>query len=164
MNTSHTLRALTLALLMLSCVASSALGGILIVANKAAQTLTVSVDGQRLYSWPTSTGREGYDTPAGTYSVIPSCTRAGWVSAVEWDVELKNPICFRFAGVYQSKSGPVNMYDSIHGMNAPGVGQPHSHGCIRLSNEHSDILFPLVEARLGETTVVVVGATKKRRK
>jgi L,D-transpeptidase catalytic domain len=39
----------------------------LIEIDKFAQRMTVTVNGQRLYEWPVSTGGSGYDTPSGTF-------------------------------------------------------------------------------------------------
>jgi lipoprotein-anchoring transpeptidase ErfK/SrfK len=36
--------------------------------DKAAQEMTVFVDGVELYSWPVSTGAQGYSTPSGSYT------------------------------------------------------------------------------------------------
>jgi hypothetical protein len=46
---------------------SSATADVLITVDKAAQRMSVSVDGQPIYSWPVSTGRRGYETPTGTF-------------------------------------------------------------------------------------------------
>ena len=35
--------------------------------DKAAQQMTVAVDGQALYTWKVSTGKAGYSTPSGTF-------------------------------------------------------------------------------------------------
>src|SRR6202035_5491534 len=35
--------------------------------DKSAQRMAVSVDGKMRYSWPVSTGRDGYGTPDGTF-------------------------------------------------------------------------------------------------
>ena len=48
--------------------AAPARADLLIQIDKAAQQMTVSADGEQLYTWPVSTGRAGYDTPDGAYS------------------------------------------------------------------------------------------------
>src|SRR3954453_222338 len=40
---------------------------LLIVVDKSAQRMSVSIDGTPRFIWKVSTGRRGYDTPAGSY-------------------------------------------------------------------------------------------------
>ena len=48
----------------------SAQAQVLITVDKAAQRMTVTVNGEERYSWPVSTGMAGYATPAGSF--VPS--------------------------------------------------------------------------------------------
>ena len=41
---------------------------VLISINKISQKMTVSVDGEKTYVWPVSTGAPGYSTPSGTFT------------------------------------------------------------------------------------------------
>jgi hypothetical protein len=52
-------RAATIVLLVLG---QSANADLLTNIDKSAQRMTVTVNGQRLYDWPVSTGSSGYDT------------------------------------------------------------------------------------------------------
>ena len=40
---------------------------VVISVSKISQKMTVTVDGEKEYSWKVSTGAPGYDTPSGTY-------------------------------------------------------------------------------------------------
>jgi lipoprotein-anchoring transpeptidase ErfK/SrfK len=55
---------------------------ILITIDKAAQTMTVSVDGKERYDWPVSTGRPAYSTPSGIFT--PTSMNKIWYSK-QWD-------------------------------------------------------------------------------
>ena len=40
---------------------------VMIIIDKSAQKMTVTVNGEDRYTWPVSTGRDGYDTPSGDH-------------------------------------------------------------------------------------------------
>ena len=40
---------------------------LLIAVDKSTQRMTVTVNGQRMYDWPVTTGGRDYDTPSGTF-------------------------------------------------------------------------------------------------
>src|SRR5262245_19733418 len=69
---------------------------IVINIDKAAQEMTVFVDGVELYTWPVSTGMRGYSTPSGTYTA--SSMNKIWYSK-QWDnAPMPNAIFFTKAG------------------------------------------------------------------
>ena len=104
---------------------------LLIAIDKSSQRMTVSQDGARLYTWPVSTGISRYDTPAGTFT--PFRMEKDHFSR-EWDdAPMPNSIFFTTRG------------HAIHGTNHTSIGRPASHGCVRLSVEHSAMLFDLVK-------------------
>ena len=47
--------------------AQPARANVMIIIDKSAQKMTVTVDGEERYVWPVSTGRAGYDTPSGDF-------------------------------------------------------------------------------------------------
>ena len=117
------------------------------VPAKATAVVTIDLATQRLhvesttgtYDWPVSTARAGYVTPTGSYGVE------------------------RMAEVYHSKK-----YDNapmphaiffyygfaIHGTNeVKHLGQPASHGCIRLAPANATKLFNMVKAEGGSITI-----------
>lgn len=104
---------------------------ILAVVDLSDQRLSLYVADELTYVWPVSTGREGYATPTGEW-------RAQWLSAdhhsskYDW---APMPWSVFFYGGY-----------AIHGTTEiDDLGQPASHGCIRLLPENAKILFGLVE-------------------
>ncbi|HZH50542.1 MAG TPA: L,D-transpeptidase [Microvirga sp.] len=138
----------TSAILLLAAftLASPAVGAeVSIVVDKTSQRMTVSVDGVERYSWPVSTGMQGYATPTGTFA--PS-RMAKMHYSREWDnAPMPNSIFFTDAG------------HAIHGSRAIGrLGSPASHGCVRLEPRKASILFDLVMAEgLANTKIEITG-------
>ena len=126
------------------CVASiPARAEVLIVVDKTAQQMTVSVDGQPRWIWPVSTGRPGYATPSGRFR--PFRMEADHYSK-EWDeAPMPYSIFFTMEG------------HAIHGsFETKNLGRRASHGCIRLSPQHAAALYALVRERgVSDARVVV---------
>ena len=140
--------ALTGAVLALAAPAP-ARANILITVDKAAQQMTVTVDGDPRYIWPVSTGRMGYNTPSGAFT--PSSMEREHYSR-QWDnAPMPHSIFFTHEG------------HAIHGTNHAINGQAASHGCVRLSEAHAAILYALVRAEgMAKTRVVLTGHIRGR--
>lgn len=126
---------------------SKAQADLLIRVDKAAQRMTVTVDGAQRYVWPVSTGRHGYITPSGSYT--PFRLEEDHYSK-EWDdAPMPHSVFFTREG------------HAIHGsFDTKRLGSPASHGCVRLSPAHAATLFALVKKEgLGNTKVVLGGET-----
>jgi lipoprotein-anchoring transpeptidase ErfK/SrfK len=120
---------------------------VLVNIDKPTQEMTVFVDGVEQYSWPVSTGLPGYSTPSGTYTT--SSMNKMWYSK-QWDnAPMPHAIFFTKRG------------HAIHGtLETKKLGNPASHGCVRLSPENASTLFALVgEKGLENTEVVLNGDT-----
>lgn len=119
---------------------------ILIRVDKAAQIMTVDVDGAQLYVWPVSTGiAPSYDTPAGEFK--PFRMERTHFSR-EWDdAPMPNSIFFTQDG------------HAIHGSgHVKNLGRPASHGCVRLAPENAATLFNLIrQHKMANTRVVLTG-------
>jgi len=129
--------------------AQSASANVMIIIDKSAQKMTVTVDGEDRYAWPVSTGRPGYDTPSGEFQ--PFRMERDHFSR-EWDdAPMPNSVFFTKIG------------HAIHGtFDAKNLGQPASHGCVRLSRENAATLFALVkEEGVFNTRVRLIGDTPK---
>jgi lipoprotein-anchoring transpeptidase ErfK/SrfK len=120
---------------------------VLVTIDKPTQEMTVFVDGIEQYSWQVSTGLPGYSTPSGTYTA--SSMNKIWYSK-QWD---NAPMPH---AVFFTKRG-----HAIHGtQETKKLGNPASHGCVRLSPENAETLFNLVaEKGLKNTEVVLTGDT-----
>jgi len=126
-------------------VAGPATAGVEISVDTFAQQMTVSIDGSRIYTWPVSTGRQGYATPAGSFR--PFRMEREHYSR-EWDeAPMPNLIFFTERG------------HAIHGTRSTvALGSPVSHGCVRLAPDNAALLFDLVQAHgLADTEVEIVG-------
>ena len=124
---------------------SSAQAAILITIDKATQKMTGDVDGDTRWVWPVSTGRRGYDTPAGSFR--PFRLEEDHYSK-EWD---EAPMPY---SIFFTSEG-----HAIHGSyETRNLGQRASHGCVRISPSNAETLFRLVEREgLGKARVVVRG-------
>jgi lipoprotein-anchoring transpeptidase ErfK/SrfK len=108
--------------------------------DNARQRMTVMVDGAAAYSWPVSTARQGYETPAGNYYV--QRMERLWHSKKYHGAPMPHALFFE-GGL------------AIHGTSAVGqLGRRASHGCVRLSPKNARTLFELV-ARHGGAQVVI---------
>jgi hypothetical protein len=118
---------------------------ILIRVDKAAQLMTVTVDGEQRYSWKVSTGIADYDTPAGEFQAF-RMERDHF--SREWD---DAPMPY---SIFFTQEG-----HAIHGSyDVKRLGRPASHGCVRLAKENAAVLFDLVKAQgLKATRVVLTG-------
>ncbi len=139
--------------LLASAIAAALLGftypvaaAVLVTVDKSTQHMTVAVDGQPLYDWPVSTGAPGHDTPSGSFKAFRM--EADHYSK-EWDdAPMPNSIFFTTEG------------HAIHGSYAKTIGQPASHGCVRLAPQHAATLYKLVkEQGVLNTKVVLTGTT-----
>jgi L,D-transpeptidase catalytic domain len=116
---------------------------ILITIDKAAQKMTVDVDGATRWIWPVSTGRRGYDTPAGSFR--PFRLEEDHYSK-EWD-DAPMPYSIFFTGEGHA----------IHGSyETRNLGRPVSHGCVRIAPKNAEKLFTLVQREGLEKARVVV--------
>lgn len=125
---------------------SPAAADVLVTVDKSTQKMTVEVDGRVRYQWPVSTGQRGYDTPSGSFKAFRM--EADHFSK-EWDdAPMPHSIFFTYEG------------HAIHGSYAKTIGQPASHGCVRLAPENAATLFALVkEQGVLKTKVVLTGET-----
>ena len=125
--------------------AAPAHADLLIQIDKSAQQMTVSEDGNLLYTWPVSTGRAGYNTPNGAFT--PFRMDRDHYSR-EWD---DAPMPY---SIFFTKLG-----HAIHGTyEASHLGHAVSHGCVRLSVKHAAILWVLVKKnKMANTTVALTG-------
>lgn len=110
--------------------------------NITTQRLDVWVDGQRQYSWPVSTARRGYRTPAGSYRPERMYRRY-------------------FSRKYDNSPMPYSIFFhggyAIHGTSdLKRLGRPASHGCVRLHPGHAARLFTLVQTNGKNNTRIVI--------
>lgn len=117
---------------------------------------TVSISEQRMYLdvtrngvtqsyvWKVSTGRSGFETPFGSFK--PTWLSIDHVSKTYDNAPM--PFAVFFTGGY-----------AIHATDAVArLGQPASHGCVRLAPENAALFFDLVESFGKSSTRIVITA------
>jgi lipoprotein-anchoring transpeptidase ErfK/SrfK len=125
-----------------------------LVTGKPSVTATVSLSRQvmvlnvvdksglaRTYMWKVSTGKSGYRTPTGAWNPT-------WLSPNHWSKKYDAPMPFAvfFTGGY-----------AIHATDAVAkLGQPASHGCVRLAPENAAMFFELVRTYGKSNTRIMV--------
>jgi lipoprotein-anchoring transpeptidase ErfK/SrfK len=125
----------------IGAMAAPAAADIVITVDKSTQQLTVAVDGNQRYAWPVSTGLHG-GPPSGTFR--PERMERMWYSRAFGMAPMPHSIFFR---------GPF----AIHGTTMISrLGQPASHGCVRLHPDNATILFDLVAQEGPAKTRIVV--------
>jgi L,D-transpeptidase catalytic domain len=137
--------ALLLSALFAVAVIGTAQAEILIKIDKSSQRMTVSRDGEALYTWLVSTGRTGRATPSGSYTAFRMDANH---YSKEWDdAPMPHSIFFTKIG------------HAIHGTyETKKLGTPASHGCVRLSPAHAATLFAMVmHDGVTNTKVVLTG-------
>jgi hypothetical protein len=143
----HVLAPIAAAALCLALTALPAAARLLIEIDKSTQRMTVARDGAPLYNWPVSTGTRSYATPSGNFT--PFRMEKDHFSR-EWDdAPMPHSIFFTKIG------------HAIHGTeHLRAIGQPASHGCVRLEPKNARLLFGLVKQEgMANTRVVLTGAT-----
>ena len=119
------------AFVLLAVVPSAARANVQVEVDVGSQTMEVYVNGHLRHTWKVSTGRDGYETPGGEYSV--KRMEEEWYSKEYDDAPMPHAVFFN--GGY-----------AIHGTyDVKRLGRPASHGCIRLSPGNAARLFDLVE-------------------
>ncbi|MGO9430718.1 L,D-transpeptidase [Rhodoblastus sp.] len=116
--------------LLASALFSVANAKVLIRVDLGAQTMTVTDNDGQTHVWKVSSGRDGFETPTGTFNV----------QRLDAD---------HFSDEYDQSPMPYSIFFyegiAIHGTYQRGLGRPASHGCIRLSVENARMLYSWVE-------------------
>jgi len=116
--------------------------------DKATQRMSVFVNGIQEYSWKVSTGRGRYDTPVGSHK--PYRMHKMWYSRK-----------------YQMTPMPYSVFYNggyaVHGTKALWrLGQPASHGCVRLSTKNAKLFYGLVKQHGRLRTEIAINGTVKK--
>jgi L,D-transpeptidase catalytic domain len=141
----HRLALSVIAAFAVLAVASPARANVMILIDKSAQKMSVTVNGEDRYVWPVSTGRSGYDTPGGDFQ--PFRMEKDHFSR-EWD-DAPMPHSIFFSQIGHAIQGTSETRN---------LGRPASHGCVRLSTQNAATLFALVKQEgVFDTHVRLVG-------
>ena len=142
------MRSLFVTLSGLVLFAGAAQANVSITVDKNSQTMTVAVDGVERYRWPVSTGIPSYETPNGSFRTFRM--EADHFSKEFDDAPMPHSIFFTKIG------------HAIHGTDSESkLGNPASHGCVRLSRANASTLYALVEREgVLNTTVTLTGSSQ----
>jgi hypothetical protein len=142
------MHSLPVAALLLCAAMIPASAAVEIDINKDTQTMTVAVDGVAKYRWPVSSGLPAYETPNGSFKAFRMEEDH---YSKEWDdAPMPHSIFFTKRG------------HAIHGTDSVNrLGNPASHGCVRLSRANAATLFALVKQEgVLNTSVVLSGSSQ----
>jgi lipoprotein-anchoring transpeptidase ErfK/SrfK len=117
-------------ILLIGQFASPAKAKIMIYVDIDSQRMKVTNNNGRTYIWAVSSGREGFETPTGSFNV-------------------QRLDANHFSDEYDQAPMPYSIFFregfAIHGTNLSGLGRPVSHGCVRLSISNARLLYSWVE-------------------
>ena len=124
------------------CASQASAASLRATVDLSAQRMYVSIDGKSRYSWPVSTGKQGWETKPGLYT--PFAQREKFYSS-KWKMSLP----------YLTWIGQDGT--AIHGTyQSNRLGRTASHGCIRLSIGNAKTFYRLVEQHGMWGTQVIV--------
>jgi lipoprotein-anchoring transpeptidase ErfK/SrfK len=125
---------------------SSAQASIKVIVDKSEQTMRVYENGEKIYTWDVSTGRNDSWTKNGTFDVqflSPDHKSS------RYDDGNGNPAPMPWAIFF---NGNI----AIHGTTAVSVlGQRDSHGCVRLHPKNAKVLFGMVKQDTSQVQIIV---------
>ena len=142
------MRSFLVALAGLMLIATGAQAKVAITVDKDNQQMTVAVDEVVRYRWPVSTGIPSYETPNGSFRTFRM--EADHYSKEFDDAPMPHSIFFTKIG------------HAIHGTDSVNrLGNPASHGCVRLSRANAATLYALVEKEgVLNTNVTLTGSSQ----
>ena len=144
------------AIIAVVTLAQAAHANVMIIIDKSAQKMTVTVNGEDRYTWPVSTGRDGYDTPSGDFQ--PFRMEKDHFSR-EWDdAPMPHSIFFtrqghaihahcRLPARRQPQSKQRFDDQAVQPARRPGVPRPTAAASVRRNSVHirrNDVRFDLV--------------------
>ena len=116
----------------------------------------------QVYIYPIGIGKEGWNTPTGTMTIIQKCVNPTWIppeSIYKFRQSIGDPVKHV---VPPGPNNPLGKYKlrlsnpmyAIHGTTAPeGIGRRVSSGCIRLYPNDIEQLFPMV--KIGTKVIII---------
>jgi lipoprotein-anchoring transpeptidase ErfK/SrfK len=106
------------------------------------QRMDIYVNGEPTFAWKVSTAGEGYVTPKGTFK--PTRMHEMWYSKQYDNAPMPHSVFFHEGY-------------AVHATNAiKRLGQPASHGCIRLHPSNAADFYTLVQAFGAKNTSIVI--------
>lgn len=120
----------------------------------SSRQLTLNNGETQLKSYPIAVGREGWQTPTGSFQVMEMFEEPIWQNPFTGEIiqggDPRNPLGDYWIGFWTDGTNWVGMHGTPH---PETVGTAASHGCIRLYNSDIEELFTLIQ--LGTPVTVV---------
>lgn len=103
-------------------------------------------EGEELISsYPVAIGREGWETPTGSFQILQKVEHPSWEHPFTGDVippGPENPLGVRWLGFWTDGQNFIGFHGTP---NEELIGQAVSHGCVRMRNQDIIALFDKVE-------------------
>lgn len=106
------------------------------------QRVYVMKGGTVMREMTASTGMPGYETPLGTFQVQ---NRGEWFYSEKYQEGARWWVSFKDWGVYLFHTVPMDRQKNIIQSEADKLGQPASHGCVRLSVDDAKWIYDNIE-------------------
>lgn len=116
-----------------------------ILVDLGAQQVMLAEHGTTLHTWPISSGRAGYATPAGSFH--PQWSSRMWYSR-KYDMAPMPYAVFFNGGIAFHATAATHL-----------LGRPASHGCIRLAPANARLLYGLIHRHGYTATEISVAGT-----
>jgi lipoprotein-anchoring transpeptidase ErfK/SrfK len=98
-----------------------------------------------LVSYPIAIGKDGWETPQGTFQVEQKRTNPQWTNPINGETMSAgpdNPLGSRWIGFWSDATSEIG----FHGTNQEElIGMAVSHGCLRMRNQDVEDLFEKVK-------------------
>ena len=130
------------ACILMNAAPSEAANKIVARVSISEQRMEVIVDGRTTFEWKVSTGGKGYVTPTGSFK--PTRMHEMWYSKTYDNAPMPHSVFFHEGY-------------AVHATNAiKRLGQPASHGCIRLHPNDAEDFYTLVQTFGPSNTSIVI--------
>lgn len=112
-----------------------------IIVDLSDRNVTLWQDGESPQTFPIAVGRAGWETPTGEFEVINKKENPTWQNPLTDEIVQtgpNNPLGTHWVGFWTDGRNQIG----FHGTNQTDLlGQAVSHGCIRMANDHIQILY-----------------------
>lgn len=124
-----------------------------LVIYRSLHQVWVYQDTNLVKTYPIAVGRDGWETPTGTYQVRQLIKDPRWIHPITGETieggDPKNPLGHYWIGFWTDGKNWIG----FHGTPEPGsVGKSESHGCIRMYSQDVEELYHQV--KIGTTVTV----------
>ncbi|WP_287129218.1 L,D-transpeptidase [Candidatus Cyanaurora vandensis] len=108
--------------------------------------LTVWSNGLKLHQFPVAVGKTNWTTPRGQFQILSKIPNPAW-EHIRTGEQFPSGVPGNPLGPYYLGFKKLGRDEfGLHGTNQPqSIGKAITHGCVRLQNQHIQVLYPLVQ-------------------